>query len=115
MRYGDFRAFILAVARFHIAAHPVADIGLYGVKRRIGDEVVPHYVLQVGGRLGNQQTHLAEGKHAVPAENIPDLIVALLEAFIQSRSCPDFHAFLEQDGSAVIDRLVALQAVGVTG
>ena len=50
----------------------------------------------------------------MPAENIPDLIVALLEAFMQSHSCPDLHAILEKDGLAVIDRLIAVQTVRVT-
>jgi sulfite reductase (ferredoxin) len=108
---GDFRIHISGCPN-SCGRHPIADIGLYGVKRRVGDAVVPHYVLQVGGRLGEKQTHLAEGKQAVPAEHIPDLIIALLEAFLKSPTCPDFRAFLQQGGHGVIEGLLAGRGVG---
>jgi sulfite reductase (ferredoxin) len=107
---GDFRIHISGCMNA-CGRHPVADIALFGVKRRIGDLAVLHYVLQLGGRLGDQQTCLAEGKQAVRAENVPDLIVALLEAFLQSAARPVFHAFLKQDGRAVVDRLITQHGV----
>lgn len=87
--------------------HPVADIALQGVMRRVGGQAVEHYMVQLGGRLGERNTRLAEGKQAVPAEDVPDLIVALLEAFLQSAACPDFPAFADQEGRTLVSRLAA--------
>lgn len=87
--------------------HPVAQIGLYGVKRRINGESVPHFTLQLGGRVGQEQTRLAEGKTAIPAEKVPSVIVELLKAFEQSDDYGDFDAFLDHTGRQVAGTLAA--------
>ena len=78
--------------------HPVADIGLFGAARRAFGRLVPHYVLQLGGQVGEGRTRLAEGEQAVPARSLPSLIKDLLAAFGKSPQCPDFAAFLASGG-----------------
>jgi sulfite reductase (ferredoxin) len=86
--------------------HPVAEIGLFGAARRVQGRLVPHYVLQLGGRLAEGETRLAQGSEAVPAKNVPRLLVELLQAFQRSPNYPDWDAFLEAEGQSVYKRLI---------
>jgi sulfite reductase (ferredoxin) len=85
--------------------HPVADIGLHGAARRVKGRLVPHYVLQLGGRVAEGETRLARGRHTIPARNIPALVIDLLEAFRESDQYPDFGNFLEVRGERFVDEL----------
>ncbi len=85
--------------------HPLGRIGLYGAARRIGGRLVPHYVVQLGARLGEGRTRLAEGHHTVPARNVPDLLADLLRAFQASEHYPDYDAFVDAEAAGVMDEL----------
>ncbi len=85
--------------------HPLGRIGLYGAARRIAGRLVPHYVVQLGARLGEGRTRLAEGSHTIPARNVPDLVADLLGAFQASERFPDFDAFVDAQAGAVMDEL----------
>jgi len=81
--------------------HPVAAIGLVGAARRVGGRLVPCYIIQLGGRVGEGKTRLAEGDVTIPARNVPSFVKSLLAAFLDSPHCPDFDAFLEAGGRAL--------------
>ena len=85
--------------------HPIADIGFFGAARRVKGRLVPHYVFQLGGKVSEGETKLAQGKHAVPARNVPALVRDLLAAFGQSPHRPDFHAFLNAEGQQIAESL----------
>ena len=87
--------------------HPVADIGLHGAARRIGGELIPHYVVQLGGRVGEGLARLAQGATAIPARNVPVFLTELLREFARSPHCPDFHAFLDAGGRRTAQQLLA--------
>lgn len=87
--------------------HPVGDIGLYGAARRLNDRLVPHYVIQLGGKTAEGETRLAEGDEAVPARNVPAFIVDFLRAYKSSPRFPDYNEFLESEGRGLADRLIA--------
>lgn len=87
--------------------HPIADIGLHGAARRVDGRLVPHYVLQVGGHVEEGHTQLAEGRRAIPARNVPPLLVELLRAFAASGRAPDFRAFLRETGSTLVQDLIS--------
>ena len=91
--------------------HPVADIGLFGAARRIEGRLVPHYVLQLGGQVAEGATRLAAGDSSIPARNVPDLIVELLDAFQKSAQRPDFFRFVRADGKEFLATLVARHSV----
>ena len=90
--------------------HPVGDIGVFGAARRVKGRLVPHYVLQLGGKVAEGETRLAEGKRAVPARNVPAVMAELLAAFGKSSQCPDFEAFLEAEGRDTADQLITKYA-----
>ncbi|MHC4915919.1 MAG: sulfurtransferase TusA family protein [Planctomycetota bacterium] len=87
--------------------HPIGSIALVGAARRVGDRLVPHYLVQLGGRLGAERARLAQGKDAVPARSVPRFVVELLRAFRESEHYPDFDAFLDSGGREAAAELAA--------
>ena len=87
--------------------HPIADIGLFGAARRIAGRLVPHYVLQLGGKVAEGRTRLARGRNSIPGRNVPALLVDLIRDFEQSTQYPDFGAYLDAGGMGVADDLAA--------
>ncbi|NOX53984.1 MAG: nitrite/sulfite reductase, partial [Planctomycetes bacterium] len=51
--------------------HPIGDVSLSGAARRVKSRLVPHYVVRLGGRVGEGTTRLADGKMTLPARNVP--------------------------------------------
>ncbi len=87
--------------------HPIGQIGLFGAARRVGGRLVPHYVIQLGGRVAEGNTRLAQGKEAIPARNVPAFTVELLRAFQASAEFPDYDAFLQSEGRELARELAA--------
>ena len=81
--------------------HPVGDIGFFGAARRVAGKLAPHYVAQLGGRVGEGRSRLAEGKLTIPARNVPAFTSDFLKAFQASRQYADFHAFIDADGRRI--------------
>ncbi len=87
--------------------HPIGSIALFGAARRVNDRLVPYYVLQLGGRVGEGRTRLAQGKETLPARNVPAYLVELLRTFRGSKEYPDFNAFLESAGADAAANIAA--------
>jgi sulfite reductase (ferredoxin) len=87
--------------------HPIASIGFHGKARRVGERLSPWYVMQLGGRVGEGQTALAEGKDALAARDIPAFLAEYLRAFRESKQYPDFSAFLDDGGRDRASDIVA--------
>ena len=87
--------------------HPIADIGLFGNARRIGGRLVPHYVVQLGGKVAEGETRLAEGRDTIPARNVPNFLVELLRDYQASADNGDFAAYLAAGGRSRAEQLAA--------
>jgi sulfite reductase (ferredoxin) len=87
--------------------HPIARIGMFGAARRLGGRLVPHYTVQLGGKVGEGETKLAQEAGSVPARNVPAFMVEFLEAFRRSAQFPNYDAFLEAGGRKVAEQLAA--------
>lgn len=85
--------------------HPVGDVGLSGAARRVDGKLVPYYVVQLGGKVEEGRTRLAEGHQALPARNVPAFVRDFLRAFQDSRQFPDFEAFLAAGGKRAAERI----------
>ena len=94
---GDLRVHISGCPN-SCGRHPIAQVGFFGAARRVAGRLVPHYVLQLGGRVEEGRSTLASGKQAIPARNIPRFLVDFLKAFQASPQYPDFEAFLASGG-----------------
>jgi len=87
--------------------HPIADVGFFGGARRVEGRPVPHYVVQLGGKVRKGQTRLAEGKRKIPARNVPAFLVEFLRGYQESAEHPDFEAFVNAGGRDRADELAA--------
>jgi sulfite reductase (ferredoxin) len=87
--------------------HALGKIGMFGAARRVRGRLVPHYVVQLGGRSGEARTRLAEGKDAIPARNVPQFVADFLREFQESPQYPDYDAFLDAAGAEVARQLAA--------
>jgi sulfite reductase (ferredoxin) len=87
--------------------HPIGQIGLYGTARRVSGRLVPHYIIQLGGRVAEGRTRLASGNLAVPARNVPAFIADFLQVFQKSPLFPDYDSFLEDQGRSTAATLAA--------
>lgn len=101
---GDFKVHISGCPN-SCGRHPVAQIGLFGAARRIGDRLVPHYIIQLGGKVEEGKTRLATGHWSIPAQDTPSFLADFLGAFVGSDCYPNFETFLETEGKNVADDL----------
>lgn len=67
--------------------HHIADIGLYGNARRVGERQAPYYQLMLGGHVSADGVRFARQVVPVPARRIPQALRALIELY-QSRRAP---------------------------
>jgi sulfite reductase beta subunit-like hemoprotein len=65
--------------------HHVADIGLYGNARKIGERQAPYYQLMLGGEVSSSGVRFARQVAPVAAKRIPEALRALLEFYKQDR------------------------------
>lgn len=87
--------------------HHVADIGFYGMARKIGDKEVPAYQVMVGGglRIGQGAFGIALGR--VPARLAPIAMRRLAEHFRVWREPGEtFHDFVQRSGGPALKTLI---------
>jgi sulfite reductase beta subunit-like hemoprotein len=65
--------------------HHIADIGLYGNARKIGEQQAPYYQLMLGGEVAAGDVRFARQVVPVAARRIPEALRALLEFYKQDR------------------------------
>ncbi len=68
------------------AQHYIADIGLLGAKVERGEDLVEGYDLHVGGGAGPNQAIGRLIRPAVAADDLPPLVLSLLQAWMRDRS-----------------------------
>lgn len=79
--------------------HHVADIGFYGVSRKIGGITVPHFQVILGGRWQENAGSFGLAMVAIPSRNIPQVVARLTERFVQDRNGNEsFQDFIERTG-----------------
>ena len=85
--------------------HPVSQIGLFGVARRVEQRLVPYYTLQLGGKLEEGSTRLAGSVCTIASKNVPVFLSTFLQEFQRSDQHPDFEAFLDNGGKKLAEEL----------
>ncbi len=94
------------------AQHYVADIGLLATKIERDDDMVEGYDLLVGGGAGAEQKLGRLVRPAVVFEELPPMVLSLLQAWQQRRAAPNetfqtFTARLSEDElSMLCDRML---------
>ncbi len=104
-RFGDFNINISGCPN-SCGRHRIGDIGMYGAARRIDGRLAPHYIVQIGGKVTEGKTRLAEGNAAIPAKNVPAFIADFMRAFQESPQFPDYDTFIESEGWKIHEKLI---------
>jgi sulfite reductase (ferredoxin) len=87
--------------------HHIADLGFYGVSRKVGNHAVPHFQVVLGGQSTHNAAAYGLSTVAIPSRNIPQVVERLTALFASERQ-PDetFQAFIKRIGKAKLRTLL---------
>ncbi len=81
--------------------HQVADLGFYGVSRKMAGYVVPHFQLILGGEWTHNAGSYGLPVMAIPSKNIPEAVTRLTERYVTQRKNGErFQHFIKRIGKA---------------
>jgi sulfite reductase (ferredoxin) len=87
--------------------HHIADLGFYGVSRKVGNHAVPHFQVVLGGQQTNNAGAYGLSTVAIPSRNIPEVVDRLTALFAQERQADEtFQAFIKRIGKAKLRTLL---------
>ena len=87
--------------------HHVSDLGFYGISRKKGGRLVPHFQVVLGGRWTENAGSFGLATLAIPSRNIPEVVRRVTDRFAKGRE-PDesFTGFIERLGKAEVKALL---------
>lgn len=86
--------------------HHLADLGFYGVSRKMAGYAVPHFQVVLGGEWENNAGSYGLPVVAVPSKNIPQVVTRLTDRYVTQRKANEtFKAFVKRIGKAEIKSL----------
>jgi len=85
--------------------HHISDLGFYGISRKKGGRLVPHFQVVLGGKWVENGGSFGLATLAIPSKNIPKVVQRVTGRFVEERE-PDetFTAFIERLGKAEVKR-----------
>jgi sulfite reductase (ferredoxin) len=87
--------------------HHIADLGFYGVSRKVSGYAVPHFQVVLGGEWDNNAGTYGLPIMAIPSKNVPELVARLGERYIAERYKGEkFQSFFRRIGKAAVKKLI---------
>jgi sulfite reductase (ferredoxin) len=87
--------------------HHVADLGFYGVSRKIAGHAVPHFQVVLGGQWEQNAGSYGLPVVAVPSKNIPKVVSRLTERYLADRQAGEvFKDFVKRTGKADLKNML---------
>ncbi|HXF15291.1 MAG TPA: nitrite/sulfite reductase [Terriglobales bacterium] len=87
--------------------HHVADLGFYGVSRKIAGHAVPHFQVVLGGEWEHNAGSYGLPVVAVPSKNIPNVVSRLTERYLAHRQPGEvFKDFVKRTGKAELKNML---------
>ncbi len=87
--------------------HHVAAIGFYGVSRKVGNHVVPHFQVVLGGQWTENAGAYGLATVAIPSKRIPEVVQRLTTTFVREREPEEsFQSFVKRIGKAKLRALL---------
>lgn len=91
--------------------HHIGGIGLHGAAAKIGDKLVPHYVLLIGGRDEGDRVHHAAMICRIPARRVAAVIRQLATWYLAERQeGEDLTVWLRRQAGSGLDKAAAAAA-----
>ncbi|MGE0158070.1 MAG: nitrite/sulfite reductase [Gemmatimonadales bacterium] len=83
--------------------HHVADLGFYGISRKKGNRLVPHFQVVLGGKWTENAGSFGLATLAIPSKNIPEVVKRVTSRYVKERE-PDesFTEFIERLGKVEV-------------
>jgi sulfite reductase (ferredoxin) len=79
--------------------HHVADLGFYGVSRKMGGFAVPHFQVVLGGEWEHNGGSYGLPVVAIPSKRIPEVVTRLTEKYVAGRASGEtFKDFVKRIG-----------------
>ncbi|MGH7856126.1 MAG: nitrite/sulfite reductase, partial [Candidatus Binatia bacterium] len=83
--------------------HHVADLGFYGVSRKIGGATVPHFQVVLGGKWEENAASYGLAIGAVPSKRIPEVVARITERYLREREKGEaFQSFIRRIGKVAL-------------
>jgi sulfite reductase (ferredoxin) len=87
--------------------HHIADLGFYGVSRKIGGTTVPHFQVILGGQWTENAASYGLAIGAVPSKRIPDVVTRITGHYLQSRGPGEsFQGYTRRVGKVALKGLI---------
>ncbi|MBX7057369.1 MAG: nitrite/sulfite reductase [Leptospirales bacterium] len=87
--------------------HHLADLGFYGVARKVGAHTVPHFQVVLGGQWSENGGAYGLPILAVPSRRIPQVIERIADRFRKERQAGEtFQLFIKRIGKVSIKQML---------
>ena len=87
--------------------HHVADLGFYGVSRKVGGYAVPHFQVVLGGEWEHNGGSYGLPVAAIPSKNIPKVVTRLTGRYVEGRNHGEsFKDFIKRVGKMELKSLL---------
>jgi sulfite reductase (ferredoxin) len=85
--------------------HHVADLGFYGVSRKVGGFAVPHFQVVLGGEWEHNAGSYGLPVLAIPSKHIPQVVSRLTERYVADRASGEtFKDFVKRIGKVELKK-----------
>ena len=87
--------------------HHVADLGFYGVSRKMAGYAVPHFQLVLGGEWSHNAGSYGLPVMAIPSKNIPEVVTRLIARYVTGRKNGEaFKDYIKRIGKAELKNML---------
>jgi sulfite reductase (ferredoxin) len=87
--------------------HHVADLGFYGVSRKVGGYAVPHFQVVLGGEWEHNAGSYGLPVAAIPSKNIPKVVTRLTGRYVEGRNPGEsFKSFIKRIGKVELKSML---------
>jgi sulfite reductase (ferredoxin) len=87
--------------------HHVADLGFYGVSRKMAGYAVPHFQVVLGGEWDNNGGSYGLPVIAIPSKNIPEVVSRLTDRYAANRQNGEkFKDFIKRMGKVELKKML---------
>jgi sulfite reductase (ferredoxin) len=87
--------------------HHIADLGFYGVSRKMAGYAVPHFQVVLGGEWEHNAGSYGLPVMAIPAKNIPEVVARLTDRYVAARKEGEgFKDFIQRIGKTELKSLL---------
>jgi sulfite reductase (ferredoxin) len=87
--------------------HHVADLGFYGVSRKMSGYAVPHFQVVLGGEWEHNASSYGLPVIAIPSKNIPEVVQRLTDRYAANRKDGEgFKDFIARTGKVELKKML---------